>query len=112
MLSGQDYPIDDWSNRDEQFAKVSDRAFVRRNFSSYPSLRRVCDGLAEWKPYDGGPFDATEWVVVPGGWDHEHCSFCMAKIVDGMSFWANGNDVILLCDYCHGHYTDRLETTA
>lgn len=69
MLSGQDFPIDDWSTCDEMFANVTDRDFERRVFQSYPSLqsRQAEHGHTVWKPYHGEPYDAQEWSSSPVG---------------------------------------------
>ena len=109
MLSGQEFPIDDWTTRDVEFAGVTDRAFSQKVFNTHSSLRRnLPDGLREWKQYNGEPFDESVWELIPGGWDHEHCSLCWARIADGMTYWANGGEFKLLCDYCHDHYASQL----
>ncbi len=111
MLSGQEFPVDDWSTRDEEFAFIADRRFVYRVFQTYPSLRlrHPQGGLNNWKPYNGELFDNEVWELVPGGWDHEHCTLCFAKVTDGMSYWANTGSVAILCDYCHDHYAAQLQ---
>jgi hypothetical protein len=60
---------------------VADRAFIRKVFSPYASLRRRQPekGLNEWKPYRGEPFDENIWKIVPDGWDHEHCSLLLVQ---------------------------------
>ena len=114
MRSGDEFPIDDWSTRDEQFATISDRAFVRKTFHEYPSLRSKSprNGYIESIPYRGQAFDANEWLIVPGGWNHEHCSLCWTTIKEGMTYSVNGNEVTILCDYCRDHYTDQLQAKA
>jgi hypothetical protein len=110
MQSGHDFPIDDWGTRDKDFATVSDRCFSRKVFHPYPSLRlrHPQNGLNQWKPYRGEAFDGDEWELEAGGWDHEHCSLCFAKILDGMSYWVNAGEVTILCDYCRNHYAEDL----
>jgi hypothetical protein len=78
--------------------------FARRVFATYPCLwaKKPMDNDklpppsresgGEWhvsKPYTGEPFDPEEWELREGGWDHEHCKVCWAKITDGMSYWLN-----------------------
>jgi hypothetical protein len=38
--------------------------------------------------YHGEPFDETRFRVVKGGWDHEHCHICFAKVLPGEEWWA------------------------
>ena len=111
IMSGYDFPIDDWTTRDQQMADVVDRQFTQRTFHVYPSLRakRPVDGWIQSKPYHGEQFDETDWSLTPGGWDHEHCFLCYARISDGMTYWANDREVNILCDYCHKHYENELD---
>ena len=111
MPPGQDLPIDDWSQRDEDFALIVDRAFGRKVFREYQSLRSLRADAAGYfvsKPYHGEPFDEAVWSLIPGGWDHEHCSLCFNRIVDGMIYWANRGEVNILCDDCRDHYAGDL----
>jgi hypothetical protein len=78
----------------EQLATFRRCTFIRRVFASCPSLRTKKpmdrdtlppdsrDG-GEWyrsTPYTGQPFDSEEYELVEGGWDHEHCDVCWARI--------------------------------
>jgi hypothetical protein len=101
----------------EELASFRRCTFTRRVFASYPSLRARepmdPDALpppsrdeGEWyrsMPYTGEPFDPEEYELVEGGWDHEHCDVCWAKIVDGMSYWPNANPppYVDLCEACY-----------
>jgi hypothetical protein len=41
---------------------------------------------------------------VDGGWDHEHCDVCHARIADGDAYWTNGHEPgghVDLCDECY-----------
>jgi hypothetical protein len=91
--------------------------FTRRVFASYPSLRAKKpmdrDALppdsrdgGEWHSstqYTGQPFDPEEYELVEGGWDHEHCDVCWARVEDGMSYWLNVNPppYVDLCEACY-----------
>ena len=112
MRSGYDeHEICDWSSIDQEFSeRVVDKTFVQTTFYVLPSLRalRPEGGWICSKPYNGEGFDASAWEVVPGGWDHEHCTLCFAKIVDGMTYWANAGEVVSLCDRCFEHYRSIL----
>jgi hypothetical protein len=117
MRSGYDdeYVESDWTSFDCQIAdEVIDKTFTQTTFHVLPSLRsrRAEAGWVCSKPYHGGEFDATEWAVVSGGWDHEHCTLCFARIVDDMTYWANGNEVVILCDRCFDHYRPQLHVPA
>ncbi len=113
MKSGYDEDlITDWSFYDSQMEnEVTDCNFAQTTFHALPSLRAL-ESESGWfcsKPYHGEEFDPKEWRIVPGGWDHEHCKLCFAKIIDGMSYWANGNEVVILCDRCFDHYRPQLQ---
>lgn len=99
MQSG-DFTIsreDDYHQR--EFAEIEDRAFVQRTFLSTAALVRN-DGKL-WREYTGQPFDSSEFRIVEGMWDHEHCSVCFFTIKDGYSYWENTDRIKLLCDACH-----------
>jgi hypothetical protein len=112
MLSGyRDEELGDWCATDDQkIAEISDKRFTQTTFHSYPSLRsnRPVDGWTQSKPYRGEPFNEADWTLSPGGWDHEHCSVCDARITDGMTYWANTGEVTILCDRCHDHFKNDL----
>ena len=101
-------------------------------FDSYwlGAVRLVLDQRRSWKQIDFRPRDAfeqpnpgggrmwriatdadrhrTDGRIVPGGWDHEHCDICWAKVsesnqrgayVDDRDHW--------LCEMCHSMYVQR-----
>jgi hypothetical protein len=83
--------------------------FVRRVFSPYPALwatKPVEGEGGEWhvsKPYTGKPSDPAESELREGGWDHEHCDVCWAKVTDGTWYWPNVNPDgghVDLCESC------------
>jgi hypothetical protein len=92
----------------ERLATFARCRFVHQRFVPYPCLHSIqpladLGGRHVWRPYTGGPYDPNMWEVVEGGWDHEHCSVCGARIIDGDWYWANedrGNEVDL-CEACH-----------
>ena len=56
--------------------------------------------------YTGREFDPSEWTVVEGRWDHEHCRLCFATICEEPGegcfpegFVAEGGSWI--CPECH-----------
>jgi hypothetical protein len=55
--------------------------------------------------YHGEPFDPARFRIVRGGWDHEHCYLCSAKVLPGEEWWATHppkfEDEIGLCLGCH-----------
>ncbi|MBA2227503.1 hypothetical protein [Thermogemmata fonticola] len=55
--------------------------------------------------YHGEPFAPTRYRLVRGGWDHEHCYLCWAKVFPGEEWWvahpANCEDEIGLCLDCY-----------
>ena len=101
----------DWSVYDEQFSQITDFDFVGRTFHSYPSLRSIepQNGWFKSKPYKGESYDEAKVILVEGGWNHEHCSFCWEKILDEVPYWANTNEVIILCENCFNHYRHQID---
>ena len=87
----------DWSAYNEQFSHITDFNFVGRTFHSYPSLRtkEPEDGWFKSKPHRGEPYDEDKFILIEGGWDHEHCSFCWEKILNEVPYWANKDEVII-----------------
>ncbi|HEY1186563.1 MAG TPA: hypothetical protein VGE74_02850 [Gemmata sp.] len=74
--------------------------FVPRTFTPYSCLAARDGG--GWGPYRGQPFDPSVWKLVEGGWDHEHCDVCSARIADGAAYWANaGPEHVDLCPVCY-----------
>ena len=55
--------------------------------------------------YHGEAFDESKFRVIRGGWDHEHCYVCSAKVLPGDEWWvthpANFEDDIGLCLDCY-----------
>jgi hypothetical protein len=93
----------------EQLAIFRRCRFARRVFASYPSLRAIkpMDEEGRWhvsKPYAGEPFDPEKFELLEGGWDHEHCDVCWAKVVDGMAYWPNVNPDVGQVDLCEACY--------
>ena len=82
--------------------------FERRVFATYASLRSIEPsdeyGGRFWAPFRGQAFDPREFEVVEGGWDHEHCDVCHARIADGDAYWSNGHEDgghVDLCEECY-----------
>jgi len=101
---------EDWSVSDQHFADISDFSFVHKVFRSVPSLRtkNPTGGHYMMKPYKGEHYDESEFELIEGGWNHQHCSFCFEKILDDMPYWANTNEVIILCPRCYDHYQEEI----
>jgi hypothetical protein len=78
--------------------------FVPKIFRPYPCLASPPDdeGQAAYAPYRGQPFDPDAQQLVEGGWDHEHCDVCNARIVEGDRYWTNeGPEHVDLCATCY-----------
>jgi hypothetical protein len=89
-------------------AFVRTLSFVRRPYSSEDMLlSRVPNdaGYYASHPYHGEPFDDRQYHLVRGGWDHEHCYLCWAKVLPGEDWWAtqpaNYDKEIGLCLECY-----------
>ncbi len=83
----------------KQFADVADRSFVQRTFASHAAL--VAKTKRMWTDYHGQAYEESEFDLVEGMWDHDHCQICWFRITDGFTYWENSNRVKLLCDACH-----------
>jgi hypothetical protein len=96
----------DERQRSEAFVRTL--PFVRRRYSDKDMLETLepnSDGYYASSVYHGERFDPAKFRVVPGGWDHEHCYLCWAKVLAGEEWWAthppNFEDEIGLCLDCH-----------
>ena len=121
MRSGYENYDGIWGNEyyEEEFAEIADRVFTQRTLVSGDALvsksplspeelpedspARVHEDGTVLIPYVGQPFDSSEFALVKGEWDHEHCGVCRYSIGDGETFWVNASGDIL-CDACHDHY--------
>lgn len=90
-----------------RYDEILDKVFVKKLFNPFPALvsRFPVNGHRMWKPYYGGDYDKNEYDLIDGMWDHEHCSICDFKIIDGHTYWTNANLVRLLCDECYKYFT-------
>jgi len=98
----------------EEWATFRQCRFAPRTFHPYPCLRMIPPATDEggtlWAPYRGGPYDPTVYELVEGGWDHEHCEVCFARIGDGDRYWANdGPEHVDLCLTCYPVVQRRLQ---
>lgn len=109
--------MDDLEITAEQMATFRACRFEHRVFQTYPSLRAKepfpNDAMppesreGEWyasQRYTGESFDPEKWEVEDGGWDHEHCDVCWAKVTDGMYYWPNVDPNaghVDLCETCY-----------
>lgn len=96
----------DQRERDEEFVRTL--RFVRQPYAAQDMLiarEPTEDGYYVSEAYHGQRFDKSRFRVVRGGWDHEHCYLCWAKVMPGDEWWATeapGHDgEIGLCAECH-----------
>ncbi len=84
------------------------RDFERMVFSREPAIvkRERENGLRMWTKYDPTTFTEKEYEIVPGMWDHEHCSVCWHKVSEGEPFWQNSQKHIL-CVSCYAAFEKR-----
>lgn len=95
-------PVDDktWQ---ANLAELQGRTYTQVTFSKRPALlsKKPVNGHRMWKDYHGGPYDEDAFDLVQDMWDHEHCSVCYFKILDGHTYWESEKRIKLLCDACH-----------
>jgi hypothetical protein len=83
-----------------------DRQLVLQKYAAtdlITSLRPTQGGMVMSQPYQGETFDPQHSRVIKGGWNHEHCFMCKAKVLPGDEWWAAlppGGDIGLCLD-CH-----------
>src|SRR5262245_43056976 len=82
--------------------------FVRRRYSDKDMLETLEPNSAGYyasSVYHGEPFDPARYRLVRGGWDHEHCYLCRAKVLAGEEWWTSHppkfQDEIGLCLDCY-----------
>ena len=95
----------------EKIAMAKGAQYVRKKLSDQDSLVALKpneDGFVAVWPYHGQPFDPKIARLVKGGWDHEHCFLCLARVIPGDEWWAIigpsppfGGDQFGLCLACH-----------
>jgi hypothetical protein len=85
------------------FSEVKNHPYRQRTFSARAALvaKETVNGRRIWKNYDGGSYDPTQFELVEGMWDHEHCSICFFTITEGFTYWESDSRIKLLCDACH-----------
>jgi hypothetical protein len=78
----------------------------RRPFLATPARYFRLDGVTGWQPAEAPlPDGALDLGLRAGGWDHEHCELCRARI--GMAGALEGYvdpDEYWLCDDCFERY--------
>ena len=99
----------------DDLAHVSDADW--KTFHPYPCLVMIepvnDEGGCLWKPYRGEAYDPAVYELVDGGWDHEHCAVCWARVEAGDRYWADeGGAHVDLCPTCHPLVVRELERRA
>jgi hypothetical protein len=57
--------------------------------------------------------DTARFEVIEGGWDHEHCDVCWARVENGVAYWPNVDEQVGqvdLCDACYPRVMDLLRS--
>jgi hypothetical protein len=93
--------------------------FVPKGAESDPELDQVRaeTGQSRWYPVDGGhrvlilyegaQFNADRFTLLPGGWDHEHCSRCHGTIEPMTLCWVTeSGPYVLLDEKCYRQLAD------
>jgi hypothetical protein len=112
LVAGQTYASSPWGMRNEVIIAISPAEnWSRKKFIAFDAYRRI-DDPSVWAPMgnDGtdselGPFDPARHEIIPGGWDHEHCCFCLTHIDDRHNPWGYvDSDESWLCSTCYEKY--------
>ncbi len=87
--------------------------FVPEGEEPSESVKEALDriGFSRWYPvpggyrllllYESGDYDAAVFAVEEGGWDHETCKVCRARIPSMTLCWITKDDpYIVLCTDC------------
>jgi hypothetical protein len=118
-----DSPLEVWVAMKHQFEEMRREAeefarrqrFVRQRFTDQDMLMAREPNEAGYYascPYHGEPYDETRFRVVPGGWDHEHCFVCMAKVLLNEEWWrAEPPQQVGLCLECYARLFERDQGT-
>ncbi len=89
---------------------ILDRANVWHRTTFTPSAAQyfLVQGHQGWQPTGQRlPEGATPEEVVEGGWDHEHCELCMAKIgASGAPIGYRDTSNRWLCERCFQRYAE------
>ena len=105
----------DWDYLDKEFGRIfkgiKDFNFARKEFHTKPALISLepIKGYIKYAAYDGQEYDEKKYKIEDGKWDHEHCSLSLKKIRDGDTYYANSNEVIILCEEVYKHYKTEIE---
>lgn len=99
----------DWPNiRDrvaaEEWETFLRCRFIQKTFHPYPYLATPLneEGGTFYAPFRGQPYDSNMYELIEGGWNHEHCDVCDARIEDGDAYWTNdGPEHVDLCVCCY-----------
>ncbi len=88
-------------------------AFIPDGQPMHPAVQRTLDriGSSRWfpvagghelvLPYEGGPFDRSEFTIRRKGWDHETCSGCRVNVPAMTPCWVTEDGPFrLLCSVC------------
>ena len=101
----------DWGYLDQEFDSIEDFDFVKKIFRKLPALVSLepIGGHIVYRPYRGGGYDRTIYRLAEGQWDHEHCSLTFETIHDGDTYYANADEVMVLCEKVYEHYKEEIE---
>jgi hypothetical protein len=101
---GNRYLVRSWWTSDQlELARDLNRVWTEIQFRSAPALAYVRDRQTILgRATEGAPPGA---VLVPQGWEHEHCALCWATISETLGnelAYVSGNN--WLCSECHHRY--------
>jgi len=121
LVQGATYPCTPWNHYNEvrlianrrmawtRTKHLAQDAYTEKENSTVFCRMNTCDEDASDML---GPFDPSKHVIIPGGWDHDHCSMCWATISqycekEAEQWGYESTEGEWLCDECHEKYILR-----
>ena len=100
-----EFPTDEsWVPWQRELVEDRTRVWREEAFAPTDAVRIMDEDMTALAP--AGREDAPDGEIVPGGWDHEHCSLCWRKISlfpgDGPAGYTEGEE--WLCRPCYTAY--------
>jgi len=103
--------MDKWPEGDQIFNDIQEYNFTLKTFKPLPALKSLkpINGYFHTELYRGQQYNKIDYTLVPNAWDHEHCRFCSFRIENGINYWGNTNDIVIMCTKCHEYFKNQID---